>query len=157
MTISPPAVREAARAVVLGDHDRVLLLRYDENGGFWATPGGSLEVGEDYTEALLRELGEELGLDEGVVELGPQLADRSKDHLVGGHVVRQLEKYFLIRIAAALVDPARATQPDTIREYRWWPLAELLTTPDAVYPEGLADLVAAVVEGRVPERPIVLP
>ncbi|MFD3381967.1 NUDIX domain-containing protein [Streptomyces sp. NPDC058697] len=57
-------MREAARAIVLDAEDRLLLLRYDENGGFWATPGGSLEDGEDYATATLRELHEELGIDE---------------------------------------------------------------------------------------------
>jgi 8-oxo-dGTP pyrophosphatase MutT (NUDIX family) len=40
MTTATPPLREAARAIVLDAEDRVLLLRYDENGGFWATPGG---------------------------------------------------------------------------------------------------------------------
>ncbi|MFJ4689211.1 NUDIX hydrolase [Streptomyces sp. NPDC088789] len=152
----PPPRREAARAIVLDDDDRVLLLRYDENGGFWATPGGSLENGEDHATATVRELGEELGIDEKAIELGPQLAERSKDHMVGGHEVRQVERYFLTRVSAADVDPARATQADNIREHRWWTLAELRNTQETVYPVRLADLVAAVAEGRMPERPIVL-
>ncbi|NMI54562.1 hypothetical protein HEP83_02120 [Streptomyces sp. RLA2-12] len=41
-TTSTPPLREAARAIVMDADDRVLLLRYDENQGFWATPGGSL-------------------------------------------------------------------------------------------------------------------
>ncbi|WP_051818347.1 NUDIX domain-containing protein [Streptomyces flaveus] len=119
MTTSTPPLREAARAVVLDANDRVLLLRYDENGGFWATPGGSLEDGEDHTTATLRELSEELGIDKKAVELGAQLAERSRVHLVGDREVRQVEKYFLTRISATDVDPARASQPDNIREHRW--------------------------------------
>ncbi|MFD7378392.1 hypothetical protein ACFY13_50165 [Streptomyces mirabilis] len=42
MTTSTPPLREAARAIVMDADDRVLLLCYDENQGFWATPGGSL-------------------------------------------------------------------------------------------------------------------
>ncbi|MFJ4894985.1 hypothetical protein ACIP5U_34080 [Streptomyces sp. NPDC088788] len=38
MSASSPPLREAARAVLLDPEQRVLLLRYDENGGFWATP-----------------------------------------------------------------------------------------------------------------------
>src|SRR4051812_35255591 len=106
MTTSTPPLREAARAVLLDADDRVLLLRYDENGEFWATPGGSLENGEDHATATVRELGEELGIDEKAIELGPQLAERSKDHKVGGHEVRQVERYFLTRVSAADVDPA---------------------------------------------------
>jgi hypothetical protein len=76
--------------------------------------------------------------------------------LVGGQEVRQVEKYFLIRVSAADVEPTRATQPDNIREHRWWTIAELRATDETVYPVGLADLVVAVAEGRVPKRPIVL-
>jgi 8-oxo-dGTP pyrophosphatase MutT (NUDIX family) len=156
MTTSTPPLREAARAILLDADNRVLLLRYDENHGFWATPGGSLEPGEDDTTATLRELREELGIDRQAVELGAQLAERSKDHLVGGRQVRQVEKYFLARTSAASVDPAGATQPDNIREFRWWTLADLQATTETVYPVGLADLVEAVVEGHTPERPVLL-
>lgn len=158
MTTSTPPLREAARAVVLDDDDRVLLLRYDENRGFWATPGGSLEDADqgDHAAAVLREMGEELGVDQEAIELGNQLAERSKEHLVGGHQVRQVEKYFLVRIPAAAIDPARASQPDNIREHRWWTLTELTGTAEIVYPIGLADLVAGVLEHGTPVRPVVL-
>ncbi|MGD1221370.1 NUDIX domain-containing protein [Streptomyces krungchingensis] len=119
MTTSTPPLREAARAIVLDADSRILLLRYDENGGFWATPGGSLEDGEDHATATLRELREELGIDEKAVELGAQLAERSKNHLVGGREVRQVERYFLTRVSVTDADLAHATQSDNIRERRW--------------------------------------
>lgn len=151
-----PPVREAARAIVLDADQRVLLLRYDENGGFWATPGGSLEEGEDHATATLRELREEPGTDETTFELGGQLAERSKDHLVGGREVRQVVRYFLARVSPSDVRPERATQLDNIREYRWWTRDELRSTAETVHPHGLADLITAVAEGRTPNRPIVL-
>ncbi|MFG3266333.1 NUDIX hydrolase [Streptomyces bobili] len=101
-------------------------------------------------------MGAELSVDEKAVGLGPQLSERSKNHLVGCHEVRHVEKYFLIRIAADDVDPTRATQPDNIREHPWWTIAELRVTDETVYSESLADLAVAVTEGRVPKRPIVL-
>jgi 8-oxo-dGTP pyrophosphatase MutT (NUDIX family) len=70
--VTAPALREAARAIVLDPDDHVMLLRYDENGGFWATPGGSLEPGETSRQAVIRELREELGV--GHVDLGPDQA-----------------------------------------------------------------------------------
>ncbi|MDQ0596103.1 hypothetical protein QF037_000448 [Streptomyces canus] len=39
MTTSTPPMREAARAILLDVDHRVLLLGYDENGGFWAPAG----------------------------------------------------------------------------------------------------------------------
>ncbi|WP_346779745.1 NUDIX domain-containing protein [Streptomyces sp. S3(2020)] len=110
------------------------LLRYDENGGFWATPGGCLEEegAGDHAAATARELGEGLGIEKQAIALGLQLAERSRDHMIGGHQVRQVERHFLTRVSAADVDPARATQPDNIREHRWWTLPELRDTADTV-------------------------
>lgn len=147
-------LREAARAVVLDTDLRVLLLSYEENGGFWATPGGSLEPGEDYPTAVLRELGEELGVEDAAV--GDQIAERTQDHPVGGRQVRQVEKYFLVRVTDADIDPSRATQPDNIRSSRWWTLDELRSTSETIYPLGLAELIASVLADGTPERPAIL-
>lgn len=150
-----PPLRAAARVIALDEHDRVLLLRYDENGGFWATPGGATD-GQDDDTALRRELGEELGVTGAVVVLRGLLAERSTDHPVGDVVVRQVERYYLIRLTDTDIDLARATQPDTIRGYRWWTLAELRSTGETVYPVGLCDLIAIVLTAGVPDRPVVL-
>ncbi|MFF4755535.1 NUDIX hydrolase [Streptomyces sp. NPDC002514] len=152
--MSFPPLREAARAVVVDADQRVLLLRYDENGGFWATPGGSLEPGEDYPTAALRELGEELGAKD--VVLSGEIAERRQNHPVGGRIVRQIEKYFLIRTSPVALDADRATQKDNIRESRWWPLNELRSTAETVYPLGLADLVADVLTKGLPREPALL-
>jgi ADP-ribose pyrophosphatase YjhB (NUDIX family) len=107
--VTTPALREAARAIVLDPGDRVRLLRYDENGGFWANPGGSLEPGETYRQAVIRELREELGVQH--VTLGPHLATRAKDHPVVGRDVRQVERYYLARVLPPLFTTATAAFP----------------------------------------------
>ncbi|MEU6351610.1 NUDIX domain-containing protein [Streptomyces sp. NPDC047072] len=152
MTTAPR--REAARAVVLDADLRVLLVRYDEDAGFWATPGGSLEPGEDHPTAVLRELREEVGALKA--DLGDQIAERVVDHPVGGRLVRQIEKYFLVRAAAGDIDPSRATRPDSIRSSRWWTLDELRSTGETVYPHGLAQLIAGVLADGTPRRPVAL-
>ncbi|MEW2615136.1 NUDIX domain-containing protein [Streptomyces sp. NPDC047880] len=152
--MSAPPLRKAARAVAIDAHRRVLLLHYAEVGGFWATPGGGLEPDEDYPTAVLRELGEELGA--ANVTLVAQVAERCQDHAVAGQLVRQVEKYFLARIEASDVDPARATQTDNIRARRWWTLQELRDTRETVYPRGLADLIADLLSHGPPEQPTVL-
>jgi len=60
-------------AVISDDEGRVLLARRPEGthmAGLWEFPGGKVEAGESYSEALVRELHEELGI---VVEIGSPL------------------------------------------------------------------------------------
>ena len=152
--MTAPVLREAARAIVLDPDDRVMLLRYDENGGFWATPGGSLEPGEDHQQAVVRELREELGV--GHVDLGPHLATRTKDHQVAGRDVRQAERYYLARVRPETVDPQSAANPDNIQEWRWWSLAELTATSQTVYPAELTELLRGIFASGPPPAPLTL-
>ncbi|WP_214109559.1 NUDIX hydrolase [Acrocarpospora catenulata] len=147
--------RHAARVIVLDQDDRVLLLRYDEGAGvFWATPGGALEIGETHAEAALRELREELGVDE--VELGPSLASRAKTHMIGDEPVEQVEQYFTARVPASLVDVAKATQTDDILAWQWWDLADLESTRQTVYPLGLTGVIKGYLVDGAPAVPAVL-
>jgi 8-oxo-dGTP pyrophosphatase MutT (NUDIX family) len=152
--VTTPALREAARAILLDPDDRVMLLRYDENGGFWATPGGSLEPGETPRQAVIRELREELGV--GHVDLGPHLATRTKDHQVAGRDVRQAEQYYLARVRPENVDPQSAANPDNIQEWRWWSLAELTATSQTVYPAELTELLRGILASGPPPAPLTL-
>jgi 8-oxo-dGTP diphosphatase len=49
-------------AVVVDDQDRALLVRRRDNG-HWEPPGGVLELGEEITDGLRREVAEETGLE----------------------------------------------------------------------------------------------
>ncbi|MFK8042219.1 8-oxo-dGTP diphosphatase MutT [Congregibacter sp.] len=60
------ALVHVAVAVILGDHEQVLLTQRHANshqGGLWEFPGGKLEPGESLSSALIRELREELGIE----------------------------------------------------------------------------------------------
>ncbi len=52
----------AARAVILDEQGRVLFIRRRDNGR-WALPAGKLELNETIYECLVREVGEETGLE----------------------------------------------------------------------------------------------
>ena len=141
-------VRAVARVVVLDANGSVLLVRYTDSrpgrpSSYWVTPGGALEHGETHRAAAARELREETGL-EG--EIGQELWERAFHADYGYGSVHQVERYFLVKVDA--VSPWVAnSSPEPIREHRWWPLAELDTTREIIFPEELATSVLKILNG----------
>lgn len=68
--MSEPILRVAAKAVLVNDDGKILLLReaktYDEGSGTgqYHIPGGRLNPGESYVDALKREVCEETGIED---------------------------------------------------------------------------------------------
>ena len=138
-------LRRAGRVIVLDPDDRLLLFLYDEgppNGRHWCTPGGGLNDGEDYATGARRELAEETGWTD--VALGPEVFERTLTMEYDDEIVRQHERFFLGRVPAArrgLGEVAAMHVSDGIAAWRWWTLAELDSTAEAIWPSGLADVI----------------
>ena len=145
-------VRHAGRVVLLDPDDQVLLMRYDDgppNGIHWSTPGGGLDEEEDYQHGALRELGEETGWND-IVLLG-EIARRAQVMEAGSRLVFQHERLYLARTeirSRQITDVEAMHASDGIAAWRWWTLAELDSTTEAVWPRGLADLNRAALAAR---------
>ena len=65
-----PRVRVSA---LLRWEDRILLCRHEKpgRGEYWLLPGGGVNSGESLTDALHRELSEEVGIDDELPVEGP--------------------------------------------------------------------------------------
>jgi mutator protein MutT len=88
-------------------------------GGRWEFPGGKVECDEDYEQALIREIAEELGIRINIINLF---------HL--NHHVYDLEggkkrKVLLISYEAEVPDGEGEIQCIGVEEYRWIKPAEL--------------------------------
>jgi ADP-ribose pyrophosphatase YjhB (NUDIX family) len=136
---------------VLDPDDRVLLFRYDDappNGRHWCTPGGGLDDGEDYAAGARRELAEETGWTD--VPLGGQVYEWTRTVEHRNAIVRQHERFFLARADTArrgLGEVAAMHTSDGITAWRWWTLAEMDSTAEAIVPSGLADLIRGLLAG----------
>lgn len=148
-------VRPTVRVVLFDPLDRVLLYRFEDDritdpavpdvaqaSRFWALVGGGIEGDETPTEAAQRELWEETGLTS--VALGRAVLEREKAMEFDGEPVLFQETYLIGRthVTAISWDGVEDAERAVFREHRWWTLAELRSTTDTVFPEGLADLVA---------------
>lgn len=81
-----PRIRVSA---LLRWEDRILLCRHEKPGKeYWLLPGGGVNAGESLTDALHRELFEEVGIDEEIPLEGPvALADSIAPRFAAKHVV----------------------------------------------------------------------
>jgi len=150
-------IRDAVRAIVIDPHDRILLVRFEfpDAGTRWALPGGGLESGESHTDALRRELDEELGL--AAAEIGPHVWNRL--HLIpfiDGRWDGQRERIHLVR--APVFEPQPRLSWDQLRaeylfELRWWHLHELHDGLPFV-PTALHHHLTALLRDGPPNHPV---
>jgi 8-oxo-dGTP pyrophosphatase MutT (NUDIX family) len=155
--VSELRLRPAARAVVLDEDERVLLVRFDFTGEppVWATVGGGVEPGETHEEAIRRELVEEAGLDE--IELGPPVWTRTHVFELGVHWDGQTELYFLVRTPAFEPSPRHSWEQlnaEGVTAIRWWTLGEIEASTELFAPRRLAALLRVLLRDGAPAQPV---
>jgi 8-oxo-dGTP pyrophosphatase MutT (NUDIX family) len=161
--------RNAARALILDEDERVLLCRFVSphpavpNGAqaVWAAPGGGIEPGEDGLSALRRELREETGL---VTTVDPPHVWHqvivATDYAPGFDGM--VNDYFLVR--AAHFEPHGEFTDDQLAAdehlagFRWWQLSEITnyTGPDLFSPRDLATPLTDLLTSGIPSAPVAL-
>ncbi|MFL5386355.1 MAG: NUDIX hydrolase [Longimicrobiaceae bacterium] len=136
------------RTLILDPEGRLLLFRYDDGRRppFWATPGRQLLDGESFEDAAARELTEETGF---AAPVGPLVRTRDEVFAAGNiPLTRWHEHYYAVRAGGGAPAAVRWTEEErrTIREARWWPLAELRRGAEPVLPAWLPEAHAALLD-----------
>lgn len=123
-SVSTP-VREGAKALISTD-ERVLLVkeRHTDGEPFWTLPGGGLEPGETYAEAIERELAEELRCRVSV--------DAPVTNVVYGHCTSDTVSTYRV-IECTLISTPKPNVAEGILDARW-------VSPDAMPPRTLPQI-----------------
>src|SRR5439155_23405110 len=93
-----PVLRPAVRLILFDNANRLLLVRFEDSSrqvSWWAAPGGGLKPGENYEEALKREVFEKAG--HTLLNPGSWIWTREKVIELEGHRFRHKERSYPTR------------------------------------------------------------
>jgi len=152
--------RNSSRAVMLNTKNEIFLIRYffdyfKDKNTVWLTPGGGLEDGETYEEALKREVFEETG-----VRLDGKyryLFFRDRIYtLSDGEKVLGHEQYYLVRIGKEAFSFENWTKSEQKRmsDPKWWSKREISESGDEFFSDDIIDIMDKITEDRLPDYPV---
>lgn len=145
-------IRRAARALVMDEQHRVLLVRLEfATWQGWVLPGGGIEGDEDEVATVRRELAEEVGLVD-VDLLGP-IWERTVMFADPIAYDGQVDRIWFVRCASFDPTPALpwdALNAEGMTDLRWWTRHEIAASAETFAPRRLAMLLGDLVEQGLP-------
>ena len=153
-------IRKSSRAIVLNKQNQIFLFRYTfdffaEQEAIWITPGGGLDDGESFEEALKRELFEELGMK--LTEPAPFVFYRTPLYeLKNGEKVRSEERFYLVRLDKAEFSYIGWTESENRRMTagKWWSVEEIRLSEETFFSEDILEIIERLSRGEIPKEPI---
>jgi len=161
----PVTERRAVRVVVRDAEDRILLFHTrdvgDPSQGFWwELPGGGMDDGETVVQTALRELAEETGIVATLDQVGPPNWRRTSTFRYRGGRRLQHETMVCVQLARrgeAISEAARLDyELEDYMDFRWWPVAEVISSRERFYPGRLPLVLAGFLAGEDIDEPFEL-
>ena len=151
--------------ILTNEHGKLMLAGRVGSKG-WQFPQGGMLIGEEPEQAMFRELREEVGLEEGDVELlgvtNDWLRYRLPDKFVRRNstplCIGQKQRWFMLRLTAPAnnvrFDLSDEPEFDRARWVEFWrPVNEVIYFKRRVYAQALHELGSTVYPSGLPPRP----
>lgn len=151
--------RKSSRAIVLNKQNQIFLFRYTfdffaEQESIWITPGGGLDDGESFEEALKRELFEELGIE--LTEPASFVFYRNPRYeLKNGETVQSEERFYLVCLDETEFSYTNWTESENKRMTagKWWSAEEIKATGEKFFSEDILEILERISKGGLPKEP----
>ena len=151
--------RKSARALVLNKQNHIFLFRYSfdffqKEESIWITPGGALEEGESFEEALKRELYEEMGM--GIKEPAPFVFYRTPLYeLKNGEMVQSEERFYLLYCDGGAFSYTGWSESESKRMTagKWWSVEEIRLSEEKFFSENIVEILERLSKGDIPKEP----
>jgi|SRR6185503_6323510 len=159
----PIVERTAVRLVVLDAAERILLLHVQDLtnpqfGTAWELPGGGIEAGETYSEAALRELREETGIEVPQDSIPAPTWKRRIEYVYRGTCWHQHEFVAAVRLSESSphVDASRrvGNEREDVLGARWWSMQQLMASSERFYPRSLPAMLPRFIAGESIDEPL---
>ncbi len=148
-------LRNGVGAVVVNRNNKVFVgKRIDNPGKFWQMPQGGVDEGEEYFDAMKRELFEETGIKnfEIIKEIDGMTEYELPDYLLGkiwkGKYRGQKQKWYVIRFLGDDKEIDLNTSKPEFIEWKWINLDEL--------PDVIVDFKKKLYEKLVPKIKLII-
>lgn len=143
--------RKTARVLLLNEEDELLLIQYQDarvknplnpfNLPFWVTPGGKIEEGENFEYALRREIWEETGILNVVIQ--ELLWSQNHKLQIESDVYDFHENFYKGFITKQVISRTFLTENEKVilKNYKWWSFEEIINSSELFFPEHFSELV----------------
>ncbi|MDE6189291.1 MAG: NUDIX domain-containing protein [Clostridia bacterium] len=144
-------MRLTVRGIIINrKSDKILLLKYIDKksksttnleDGFWAMPGGGVEDGESFKEALTREIYEETGFRQ--LEISNCVLSRVVYLDLTEKADYYYERYYLVYTDEEKLQDTNLTtlEKEVIKQYKWWSKEEIKINQKIIMPPNIAQVL----------------
>lgn len=110
--------RVAVRALIVSDN-KILIVKELDGGDWWAIPGGGVDYGESLKDCLLREIGEEIGVQSSSVSSDFQIVHYNIGKVVNG--VPRMNVFFKVSVPENEI-----IKTDDVEKWEWFTRNEFM-------------------------------